>query len=310
MICFVSGQLLPNFIPVNEPKTRPDVLHAVYTPQNTGMKKNWLSLKATLQNKFPDLKFEEIEIEDEYDAVEIKSRCEQLLRDNPSDDWSLNATGGTKLMSSPAIEVFSNAHRPVYYVETPKNRMLLVKSNWTAEKIPFESQIDLQTYFSLYGKVAEEGELKSGQEKEVFKALQKLDWKVWQSVNIFDRDDKSKSNQLAEFDSIAICFYQLFAFECKHLDVTAKSVKSGRVKRHEFERAKDSILIDLYKLAQARESLGGPFGKSYWVFSGKTPLSEVNKKRIEDFRITLIQGNDIARIAQEPKKFGLPICKK
>lgn len=310
MICFVSGQLLPNFIPVNEPRTRPDVLHAVFTPDNPAMAKNWQSLKTTLANRFPALQFEEIKIENEYDALKIKEKCESLLRNNPSDDWSLNATGGTKLMSSPAIEVFSQAHRPVYYVETPKNRMLLVKSDWSAQAISFESEIDLQTYFSLYGKVAEEGELRSGQEKEVFRALQKLDWNVWQSVKIFSQDDKTKSNPLAEFDSIGICFYQLYAFECKRLDVTGKSVKSGRVKRYEFERAKDSILTDLYKLAQVRESFGGPFGKTFWIFSGRTPLSEVNKKRIEDFRIKLIQGNDISSIAKEPERFGLPNCKK
>jgi hypothetical protein len=310
MICFVSGQLLPNFIPVNEPQTRPGALHAVFTPGNLEMTKNWRLLKTTLTKRFPNLQFEEIEIENEYDGLKIKGKCESLLRDNPSDDWSLNATGGTKLMSSPAIEVFNQAHRPVYYVETPKNRTLLVKSDWTAQAIPFEAEIDLQTYFELFGKLAKEGELQSGQEKAVFESLKKLDWRVWQSVEIFDQDDTSRSNQLAEFDSIGICFYQLYAFECKRLDVTEKSVKSGQVKRRELERAKDSILIDLYKLAQVREAFGGPFGKTFWVFSGRTPLSDVNKKRIKDFRIKLIQGSDISQIAKDPKKFGLPACKK
>lgn len=310
MLCFISGQLLPNFIPVNEPKTRPDILYAIFTPENKDIAQKWKYLKTTLKSKFPTLGIEEIPIEDEYVGTTIKETCENLLRESPTEDWCLNATGGTKLMSAPAIEVFSSALRPVYYVETPKNRTLLVKSDWTTEEIPFESEIDLQTYFNLHGKVAEEGELTSGQEKEVFRSLQKLDWRVWQSVKIFAPDDKRKSNPLAEFDSIAIRFYQLFAFECKRLNVTEEAVKAGQVRRHELERAKESISIDLYKLAQVRESFGGPFGKCYWIFSGKTPLSEVNRKRIEDFKIKLIQGKDINQITKDPAKFGLPDCKE
>jgi hypothetical protein len=306
MICFISGQLLPNFIPVNEQKTRPDVLHAVYTPSNPAMVRNWQRLRSTIEEAYPNIRFEETPIENEYDSIKIKTECEGLLRDHPSDDWSLNATGGTKLMSSPAIDVFAKAHRPVYYVETPKNRMLSVQSDWNANSIPFESEISIETYFSLFGKYAEGGSVRTGQEKTVYGSLSKLDWTVWPSVSLYDLDKDGNQIRMAEFDAIGVKHYQLYAVECKRLTLTRDRVTSGRVSEQQLQRAKDDILIDLYKLAQVRQHFGGPFGKSYWVFSGKTELSGVNRKRIEDFGINLIQGKDINLIAKSPEKFGLP----
>lgn len=305
MICLIGGQLLPNFIPVNESKTRPDVLHAIYTPKNAGMKKNWLSLKTTLQNKFPALKFEEIEIEDEYDAVEIKQQCEKLLRDNSSDNWSLNATGGTKLMSLPAIEVFGKAHRPVYYVETPKKRMLLVKSDWSTEPIPFENTIDVTTYFQLYGREITIGGKTTKQEQQLFNHLSKLNWQVWQSVKLKNKENDNKT-ELAEFDVIGIEHYSLSHFECKNLQINREDVESGFVPRVALVKAKQSIKDDLYKLAQTRNSFGGPFGKSFWVFRGRIELESIDLDRIKEFNITLIRDNQVDNLLTHPSTYNLP----
>lgn len=70
------------------------------------------------------------------------------------------------------------------------------------------------------------------------------------------------------------------------------------------------IKNDLFKLFQMREDLGGPFGKSYWIFSGSYQLSGEQEERILAFRITSILRSQIGEISQNPRKFGLPEIKK
>jgi hypothetical protein len=311
MLCFISQQLLPNFIPVNETTTRPDALHAVFTPQDRAMNERWQLLKRILERKFPSLQLHDVEVASAYDARDIRHKCEDLLRNYPSDDWSLNMTGGTKLMSSPAVEVFRDKGRPIFYVETPRNQMLQISFDWTVTEHPFTGGIDLETYFGLHGRTISVGSPRTGQEGELYRQLQKLDWKVWPSVCLYDNSPvsakpASKSASMAEYDAIGIRYYQLFAFECKRLSVTREAVKRGFAPKGRFERMKDDILIDLHKLSQVQQSFGGPFGRSYWVFSGEAELSEVNEARIKEFRITLIRGGEINRIHRSPENFGLP----
>jgi hypothetical protein len=314
MVCLISHQLLPNYIPVNEEKTRPDALHAIFMPGNSAMQERWDSLKKVLAKKFPALEFQDVEINDAYDASDIKTQCENLLTDYSADEWALNMTGGTKLMSAPALEVFRNANLPIYYVETERERMLQITADWSVTELPFTDSIDLQTYFELYGRSVEEGESRTGQESEIFRRLEKLDWKVWRSVTVCkspaDVSSLTKGNLMAEYDAIGIRYYQLSAFECKKLNVTREAVRKGRVTARDLERAKTDILLDLYKLSQIQKSFGGPFGKSYWIYSGKTELSAENQERIKEFGIILIRGNDINEVDRTPEKFRLPPLKK
>lgn len=310
MICFVSDQLLPNFIPVNEAITRPDALHAVFTPNNSRMVEKWLGLKTVLARKFPPLDSNEtVEVASAYDAADIMRKCESLLRKYPDDDWSLNMTGGTKLMSAPAVEVFRRENLPIYYVETPRSLTLKISPPWQVSELPFTGFIELETYFELHGRTVTVGKPKTGQEGEVFRRLEKLEWrqKVYPSVDLYDKSStSSRGPHMAEYDAIGILHYQLYVFECKKLNVTKEAVRRHLISKGELDRAKDDILFDLYKLSQVQKSFGGPFGRSYWIFSGKTRLEEVNQSRIKEFGITLIRGNEINDILREPQRFGLP----
>ncbi|MFL6275992.1 MAG: hypothetical protein ACJ74G_12460 [Blastocatellia bacterium] len=311
MLCLISHQLLPNFIPVNEEMTRPDVLHAIFTPSNPAMQERWESLKKVLSKQFPGLDFNEVKVNDAYDASDIKQQCKSLLAAYPHDEWSLNMTGGTKLMSSPAVEVFHDVNLPIYYVETERGGMLQISGDWQVSFLPFANSIDLQTYFELYGRRTKVGNPQTGQEGDIVRRLEKLDWHVWHSVTLYKTDahPATTGNQLAEYDAIGIRFYQLSAFECKRLNVNKAAVHRGWVAEKALERAKTDILLDLYKLSQIQKSFGGPFGKSYWIFSGKTELSEENRERIREFGIILIRGSEINQIDKTPERFKLPRLK-
>lgn len=301
MICFISGQLLPNYIPINEEKTRPQIIDAVYTPNNPQMKKNFDSFSHVVNKNFPNIEISKLHIKSEYDSVSLKDTVEALLQKYPKNEWSLNATGGTKLMSSPIMETFLNSYLPVYYVETLKKRTLLISPNWSTFEIPFENDIDIIDYFRLHSIDIATGNAQNKHEQKVFNALNKLNWKIWQSVKWTSKLNKETIN---EFDFICIENYQMSAIECKNLNVTRDSVQKGITHPRALKNAQIKMNDDLYKLAQVRNSFGGPFGKSYWIFDGKTEINENLQAKIAEFNITLIR--DINEIHQNPSKYKMP----
>lgn len=307
MICFISAQPLPNFIPVNETATCPDVLHCIYTPRDPAMQQRWDALRATLKKAFPKVEVQGVKIKDAYDARGIQKECFSLLREYPQDEWSLNATGGTKLMSAPAIEVFRlpelrEMELGIYYVESSRHYTLKIERDWTTQQLPFQSSIDLETYFSLYGRKVETAPPLKGQETNLFQQLQKLDWQVWSSVRLRAKKlHPDDDRDLAEYDAIGIRGNQLSAFECKSLAQTSDP--------NEQKKKLELISKDTYKLFQVRQAFGGPFGKSYWVFAGSWRLTPSSLERLKLFSVQVIRQSEINLIGRDPDKFGLPPIK-
>lgn len=297
MIAFVAGQRLPNFIPLNEPSTRPDALHLVYTPGDRAMQRSLDELTPVIRNRFPKLILEEpVRLEDPYNGQEIRGLCERLLDQHPGDEWLLNATGGTKLMYAPVMDLFMRRDLPIVYVETPNRRMVQVRKDWSSLRLPFEGAIDLETYSALHGATVANRPPVTRQELALLRALQALDWRVWSSVTLF-RDGVL----LHEYDVVGIAGYQLAVFECKRL-----SRDGGGTVADVRRRQHSDVREDLLKLFQVRQQFGGPFGRSYWCLSGNYRLSAEELQRIVDFGVCLILGREIQAIRSAPARFDLP----
>jgi hypothetical protein len=308
MLCFISDMILPNFIPLNESITKPEGLYAVYMPSEPRMQKRLDDLKKVATVKFPNLFIEGIAISDAHNSIDIYGKCKKIIEDNPDDEWSLNATGGTKLMSSPAIECFREKNLPVYYVDTGKNCILKIAKDWSLVTFPFENSIDVETYFALHGHEIKTGTPQTSQEQHVFNQLKMLDWNVWASVNWLRPDDEEM--KIAEYDLIGIKNYQMSIFECKRLNINQTIVARGFADKEALERVENDILNDLYKLSQAQKSFGGPFGRTYWIFNGQARIHRTNHERIKEFGITLIQGSEVNQLIPKAKEFGLPMKKQ
>lgn len=304
MICIISGQPLPNFIPLNEPATRPDALHAFFTKGDKMMERRWQHLKTVIKQSFPNMQLQGVSLKNAYDPHEIQQECFRVMRQHLQDDWVLNATGGTKLMSAPAIEVFRELRQEIFYVESERNRTLRLLADWRTEELPFQSSVDLTTYFALYGQEISVGESATGQEGNVVRQLQKLDWQVWPSVTLLDQ-----GQAINEYDAIGIRHYQLSAFECKNIAAPNKSQLTQQQFFDEIGKKNDQIQMDLLKLFRLQQGFGGPFGKAYWVFSGSFRLGNAQEARIRDFRINTIRKGQINEISKTPEKFGLPLLK-
>lgn len=304
MLCFISDMILPNFIPLNESATTPDVLHAVYTPSEPRMMKRLNDLKTVTKKSFPQLEIKEVPISDAYNSAEIYGKCKEVVEENSEDVWSLNATGGTKLMSSPTDEYFRDKNLAVYYVDTRKNCILKIAKDWTFSEIPFQKSIDVETYFALHGHKIRAETPRTDQEKRVFDQLKQLDWDVWASVNWLRPDDDNL--QIAEYDIIGIKDYKISVFECKRLNINRHTVASGNATQEDLNRVENDILNDLYKLSQAQKSFGGHFSKIYWIFNGSAKINKTNYERMKEFNIRLIKGDEVNQLIHKTDEFGFP----
>jgi hypothetical protein len=322
MICFISDQVLQNFIPVWEEETRPDILHGFFTPSETRLVEKWRHLSRIVRGEWPDLRLIDEPVTDAFDSESIAQRCRALLAEHPDDEWVLNSTGGTKLMSSPALQVFASEKRRVIYVDTSHGRILELQGGWGAQELPFRGKIPLEHFFGLYGVHAKSGRERTRQEQVVAAELRKLDWDIYPSVELFR---PGEDRPFAEYDVVGIDGYRCSVFECKELEAPREMSKEERTRAeaavkttlgHDAftllshkERIQNGIKMDLFKLYQVQQHFGGPFGKAYWVLSGGYEMSDSELRRLRDFRITPIFGRDFARIAKAPQAFGLPTAR-
>lgn len=275
------------------------------------MAQRFRDLKAVLNRLYPEVDAIGEDVDSAYDARVIQRKCFALLQAHPEDQWSLNATGGTKLMSAPAIEVFRQRGLQevmpldIYYVETPENAILKVSDeDWAVTKLPFEGQIGVEDYFALYGREVVVGQPRTPQEALLVWHLEQLEWQVWPSVQLkAERTSATDDRDLAEYDAIAIDRYKLYAFECKQMTGGKYWEEDEDDPQRQVNRL---ISQDTYKLFQVRQGFGGPFGSSFWVFDGKAEIRAASKERLRVFSVGFINGQEIEKISSDPASLKLP----
>jgi hypothetical protein len=308
MLTIITGQPLPNYIPVNEPSTRPEVLHCIHTPGKGGMDARLAALKEVIARTHPGIEIRGHPIESAYDPKAVHELGEQILTDYPADEWTLNATAGTKLMSSPLERLFHERRRRVIYVDTEQGRLVEVSADWGLRPQPFQRGVDVQTYFELFGQRLRLGEAQHWTEDVLMRQLKKLAFDdLAGSVSWVSSREGAGDAALAEFDAVATARYRLYVFERKHLTDPEgnPNIPQGakRQLRGKFSRA---IQHDLEKLAYTRAIFGGPFGRVFWLFSGTFKVAEEYVRRFEQLGVTVVPEEDVRNIACAAERLQLP----
>ncbi len=141
-ICLVSGQSIPNITPILDENIRPEKVILCAT--------NAMINNAELLKTFLNLKKIETEIYklgDAYEFAELKEKFLEIASEIPA-DCAINLTGGNKLMTIAAQEVFDGVC-DMFYVTFDKGQIMMInKSN---ELYQIKSKIKLEDYFSIHG---------------------------------------------------------------------------------------------------------------------------------------------------------------
>lgn len=136
-ICLVSQQVIQNILPVLELK--PDLLIFLYTKEFE-KKVDWLS--SVLKKRLPNLQFEKIQTQ-ALDFDSVVDSCKEILAKFPNENFTLNLTGGTKIMALASFSAFENSN--VIYCNSEENQILKIDS-YPVKKIEISNSLSIQEY--------------------------------------------------------------------------------------------------------------------------------------------------------------------
>lgn len=120
--CLLSDQLIPNLLPVANSATRPQKVVFLVTPRMAREKERLARLRQFVEKKNCAVAFEDFSA---FDYGEIRTIIRSLIdRYRSEGDVVLNATGGTKIMSLGAMEVFREEGLESIYVDSQNGQLI------------------------------------------------------------------------------------------------------------------------------------------------------------------------------------------
>lgn len=143
--CLVSNQTLPNFLPVLDPKSKPDRVLLLVTPEMKAVADHLMDVfrenGCAAKNIF---------VSDAYNMLEIeKAVLDALAEAGQQGDVILNATGGTKIMMAAAYAVFRELGLPVFYIDTMNKQRIEMLPKYRLEALP--DLMTVKRYLKVYG---------------------------------------------------------------------------------------------------------------------------------------------------------------
>lgn len=154
--CLVSGEQMPNLLPIFQLGARRVVLFA--TPQMSHQSE---LLEKTLRQRLPAIEVVPVNLDDAYDFNAISNtvldelaNAETIIKTNNSNgEIVLNATGGTKVMVLAAVSIFSANGNRVFYLSEATNELIflpIVGSNEAQITKAVSKPIRLLDYLAVY----------------------------------------------------------------------------------------------------------------------------------------------------------------
>ena len=146
MVCLISRQTMQNLLPILP--YRPQQVVCLTTPEEDGSRKHLVDILHTQQ-----IALDAPLYVDAYAPNSTTQACREVIARHGADRLIANLTGGTKVMSLAAFRVFSEAHVPCLYTDTPHRRLLFLHpDDRVAETL--QTRVDVLTYLRTHGQLA------------------------------------------------------------------------------------------------------------------------------------------------------------
>jgi hypothetical protein len=285
LVSLISEHLLPNYLLAKEMEGKYDQ-HIFITTARMGEKSMTARFCNALKIDKKEVKIIIVSEDDLSDAME-KLKCENFSK---GDQFIVNITGGTKVMSIATFTHFGNYNADFYYIPIEVNKIENVK---TGKDLPLLYRVNVEEYLSLYGLRFEADNTKAiniGQEFEEYvcsRIIFEKDLKkgfVHRGVKLF-RDVSEQMND-NEIDVVWTADNQLFVGECK-VSLTPPTGKETRANPVEYL---DQIM---YKLAAISKDFGlrvNPYIFIKSELNSKTFNSDRMKAITKRLRLLSIKG--------------------
>ncbi|MEW6419781.1 MAG: DUF1887 family CARF protein [Nitrospirota bacterium] len=142
-VCLVSGQPIPNLIPLKIKGLSPEKVVLLVSPD---MKVQAERIEGVIKSWGIDVERYPIA---PFDLESARDTCLDILSKIEDEEVILNVTGGTKIMALAAFEVFREMKKPILYVDTQNREIQEIYH--ASEKLPFESVLKIKPYLASYG---------------------------------------------------------------------------------------------------------------------------------------------------------------
>lgn len=143
-LILVSAQPIPNLTPVLDERFKP---RKVVMLVSKDMQERGNALENIYKPR--GIEVERCLIDDPWDVGQITDQLLILLDNYDEGSIALNATGGTKLMSIAAFDVFRSCKQPIFYVHPEQDRLIWLHSG--QPPIDLADRIKLKDYLMAYG---------------------------------------------------------------------------------------------------------------------------------------------------------------
>lgn len=146
IVSIVSEQTVPNYLFIKEMMEQDDELLFV-TSNNMKMKEKINFIVAVAKIEAERTKTMILENEKDFSSM-----CEQIVKEiDPQKSYSVNLTGGTKLMSMAVKRAFDNSgakNVEMYYIPFPDNKILNLN---TGNEMDINCRLKVREYIELHG---------------------------------------------------------------------------------------------------------------------------------------------------------------
>lgn len=157
-ICMVSGQPLPNLLPVLACEKRPGRIVLLVSPDMAQRAKLLCDNLEKLGCKVSQATVEPYRID------QIRATVLDLVSRLDGEDVVLNTTAGTKVMAMGAYDVFRDLGKPAFYVDTYNNQLIGLLPEDIIQ--PLNDVIKVKTYLAAYGyEICEQGDCQVATER-------------------------------------------------------------------------------------------------------------------------------------------------
>lgn len=144
IVSILSNHSVPNFLFIKEMEGRYDKHIFVTSPEIGLLGRKGQLIKALNINKENVI----VISVDGNDYLSAKNTLTEKYLDTENNEYIVNLTGGTKMMSLAVHDVFKSKRTQFYYVPIGKNEYYNLS---TGEKTPLRYRVNLREYFTLYG---------------------------------------------------------------------------------------------------------------------------------------------------------------
>jgi len=182
-VCLVSEQTVPNILSVYHFK--PNEILFITTSKMKKLNKT-AHILDTLSQVGLSLKSHEVEVKEDS-ILDCKRKLDEWVVGKEGAHFSVNLTGGTKIMSIAAYEFFKDFNSEMIYIPVGENAFLTIFSKFSKkaedEKTPLSLRLNVTNYLAAYGlKVTNQKKLTSNQND----ALQRKELSEWIVTNYED----------------------------------------------------------------------------------------------------------------------------